>query len=307
MKPITLTGVLLVLIISCSSNDDVNLQFPSFGAEKAVTINGLLFDAMEPFLSADGNYLFFNNLNDGITTRLYYATRVNDSTFNFVGELTGTNQTTPPHLDAVADMDANGNFYWTSTRDYATDTDNLFSGKFSNGEVNAIMRVRGNFNKKIPGWLVMDHVVSLDGQFLYYNNARFDNVNCIGPCETQLGIAQKNTDGSFSKLVNEISILQNVSNHDYIFYAPFITSDDLEFYFTRYPKGTLTPTTRFDICVAVRNTTTAQFSLPQVIFTEELANLVEAPSLSLDKKRLYYHKKEADTHKIMLRYRITKN
>jgi len=44
----------------------------------------------------------------------------------------------------------------------------------------------------MPGWLVMDHGISLDGQQLYFNNARFDP-NCVGACETVLGIAQKLT------------------------------------------------------------------------------------------------------------------
>ena len=123
-----------ILIISCSShgNDINNAQiYPSFSSEVGVTINNLSFDAMEPFVSPNGNYLFFNNLNDGINTKLYYATKVNDSTFNYVGELMGTNQTTPPHLDAVADMDANGDFYWTSTRNYPSELNNLFHGTFS--------------------------------------------------------------------------------------------------------------------------------------------------------------------------------
>ena len=113
--------LILIIVISCSSKEKETaeiISFPSFGAEIEVTINGLSFDAMEPFISSDGNFLFFNSLNNNINTKLYYATKVNDSTFNFVGELAGTNQTIEPHLDAVADMDANNNFYWTSTRNY---------------------------------------------------------------------------------------------------------------------------------------------------------------------------------------------
>ncbi len=84
--------ILLFLFISCSSNEnDINNPqiYPSFDSEIEVTINGLLFDAMEPFISLNGNHLFFNNLNDGINTKLYYATKINDSTFNYVGELIG--------------------------------------------------------------------------------------------------------------------------------------------------------------------------------------------------------------------------
>jgi hypothetical protein len=112
MKALLRSICLSVLSISCSSNNDNNaISYPSFGSKIDVTINALAFDAMEHFLSPNGNYLVFNNLNDGINTKLYYANKVTDSTFNFEGELLGTNQATPPHLDAVADMDMDRNFY----------------------------------------------------------------------------------------------------------------------------------------------------------------------------------------------------
>lgn len=261
---------------------------------------------MEPFLSADGKYLFFNNLNDGISTKLYYATKVNDSTFTFIGEVIGTNQTTTPHLDAVADMDANGYFYWTSTRNYPTELNNLFHGTFSNGNVIDIQRVQGDFNRNTPGWLVMDHGISLNGQFLYFNNARFDGANCQGPCETKIGIAQKNNASTFTTLPNSASILQNINDENYIYYAPCISSDDLEFYFTRYLKGQITSATVFEICVAVRSSSISQFSIPKVLFSEKISNLVEAPTLTIDKKIIYYHKKTTKSHQIMMRYRNLK-
>lgn len=298
--------LLALLLNSCSSiGNDIteSLTYPSFGSETEVTINGLSFDAMEPFISPNEEYLFFNNLNDGINTKLYYAAKINDSTFNFIGEVLGTNQTTPPHLDAVADMDYNGNFYWTSSRNYPIELDNLFTGTFHNGTVSNISRVRGNFNMNIPGWIVMDHGISLDGQFLYFNNARFDNANCQGPCETQLGIAKKNSDLSFTKLENSSFILKNIINSNYIFYAPFISSDNLELYFTRFLKGPITPSTIFEICVAVRSNSTSQFSIPKVLFSNDISNLIEAPTLTVDKKIIYYHKKKSSTHVIVMRYR----
>jgi hypothetical protein len=297
---------LLLLFISCSSNEnDINNTqiYPSFDSEIGVTINGLLFDAMEPFISPDGNYLFFNNLNDGINTKLYYATKINDSTFNFVGELIGTNQTMTPHLDAVADMDINGDFYWTSTRNYPTELNNLFHGTFSAGNVNGIERVQGDFNMNIPGWLIMDHGISLDGQYLYFINARFDDVNCQGPCETELGIAQKINASTFSTLSNSTSILQNINDSNYIYYAPCISSDNLELYFTRYLKGQITSDTVFEICVAVRSDSLSEFSIPRVLFSEVISNLIEAPTLTVDKNIIYYHRKTIDSHKIVMRYR----
>jgi hypothetical protein len=52
-----------------------------------VTIRGYKGEAMEPFITRDGRYLFFNNLNDpAVNTNLYYAERVDDLTFEFRGE-----------------------------------------------------------------------------------------------------------------------------------------------------------------------------------------------------------------------------
>ena len=295
-----------LIIISCSSNDSEITEsptYPSFGSKIEVTINDLSFDAMEPFISSDGNYLFFNNLNDGINTKLYYATKIDDSTFNYVGELTGTNQLTSPHLDAVADMDSNGNFYWTSTRNYPAELNNLFHGNFSAGNVNDIERVQGDFNMNTPGWLVMDHGISLDGQFLYFNNARFDDANCQGPCETTLGVAEKNNASAFTTLPNSDLILQNINDVNYIYYAPCISSDNLELYFTRYLKGQITSGTIFEICVAVRSNSLSEFSIPKVLFSEAISNLIEAPTLTVDKNIIYYHRKISGSHKIMMRYR----
>lgn len=298
--------LLIISIISCSKeNNDISepISYPSFGPEIDVSINGLTFDAMEPFISPDGNYLFFNNINDGVDTKLFYATKINDSTFTSVVELTGTSQTAEHHLDAVADMDSNGNFYWTSTRDYPAELDNLFYGIFNSGNVSDIERVRGDFNMNIPGWLIMDHGISMDGQFLYFNNARFDDQNCIGPCETQLGIAQKVNATTFSTLPNSTTILQNINDDDYVYYAPCISSDNLELYYTRYLKGPITASTVLEVCVAVRKNVADSFSIPKVLFSETISDLIEAPSLTTDKNIIYYHKKIPGSHKIVMRYR----
>ena len=303
MKKQLLILLISSVFISCSTNNESTSSYPTFGNEINVTINSLTFDAMEPFISSNGNYLFFNNINDGINTKLYYATRVNDSTFNFVGELSGANQTISPHLDAVADMDMNGNFYWTSTRNYPTELNNLFHGTFNAGTITNIERVQGDFNMNTPGWLVMDHGISLDGQFLYFNNARFDDSSCLGPCETTLGIAEKINSNTFNITSNSSAILQNINDPNYIYYAPCISSDNLELYYTRYLKN-VTASTVFDVCVAVRKNDTSIFSEPKVLFSKNISSLVEAPTLTTNKKIMYYHEKTPSTHKIMMRYRI---
>ena len=300
-------GLLSIILISACATDKVEIplstSYPAYGAEKEVAIQGLTFDAMEPFLSPDGQYLFFNNLNDGIDTKLFLAAKVNDSVFTYLGELEGANQASPPHLDAVADMDAAGNFYWTSTRNYPAELNNLFHGTFSSGNLVDISRVAGDFNKNEPGWLVMDHGISADGTDLYVNNARFDSNNCLGPCETVLELAERVDATTFRLHPDSANILQNINDAGYIYYAPCISSDQLELYYTRYLKGGVTASSTIEICVAVRTEAGAPFSEPTVLFSDVIANLIEAPTLTHDKNIIYYHRKTADSHKIVMRYR----
>lgn len=295
---------LILIVILLSSTIVKSQTYPSFGSEIDVTITGLTFDAMEPFISPDGITLFFNNLNSGGNTKLFYATKVNDSTFNYVGELNGTNQLVAPYLDGVADMDSLNNFYWTSTRNYGIELETLFHGNYSNGNVTNIGRVHGDFNKNIAGWLVMDHGISYSGNSLIFCNARFATNQCQGgACETEMGIAEKINDSTFNKVINSDTLLQNINDTNYIYYAPCLTSDELELYYTRYARDSVTLSTTFEICVAVRNTPTANFSVPMVLFSETFIDLIEAPTLTNDKQVMYYHRKIPGSHKIVMRYR----
>ena len=87
-----------------------------------MTIEGYSQDAMEPFISPDGNYLFFNNSNSLPQTNLYYATRIDDVTFQFQGEIGGANAT---GLNAVPSMDVNNIFYFVSTQELLADSSRL--------------------------------------------------------------------------------------------------------------------------------------------------------------------------------------
>ena len=120
-----LSGVALALVMAT----------PGYGAPAAslhvgnavpVTIRGYHGDAMEPFLSADGKYLFFNNRNDpGTDTNLYFAAPRRRTTFSYGGAIAGANS---PALDAVASMDAADHFYFVSTRSYAAHARNDLPG-----------------------------------------------------------------------------------------------------------------------------------------------------------------------------------
>ena len=82
-----------------------------------VVISGYEGSAMEPFISPDGHYLFFNNENDpNVNTNLHFADRLGKLSFRYLGELPGVNS---PVLDAAPSMDAAGHFYYAKSGRHA--------------------------------------------------------------------------------------------------------------------------------------------------------------------------------------------
>lgn len=291
--------ILIVLILVFQKTPAQN--FPAFGPEKNVTVTGLNFDAMELFISPDGNTLFFNSINSGGNTNLYYASKIDDTTFTYEGLIGGCYDPSPNHLDAVASMDSLNNFFWISVRNYPTVFENLHRGKYSTGNVSSITRVYGDFNIFTPGWLIMDGTINYQGNLLYYNNAYFNNCTYGMPCKARLGVAQKVNDSTFNKLSNTEAIFANVNDTNYLVYAPQITKDGFELYFTRI----LNTTVNSEICVSVRNSLSDPFSLPFVIHSNN-GFVPEAPTLTTDKQRLYYHQKNGSgVFKINMRYRTS--
>lgn len=292
------TRILILTMLTTISLQTFSQIYPIFGTEKLVTINGLTFDAMEPFISLDGNTLFFNSLNSGGNTNLYYATRINDTTFTYVGLVNGTYEPSPNHLDAVASIDSINNFFWTSLRSIP----NLYRGIYLGGNVNNISKVYGTCNILTPGWIIMDAAINYQGNLLYYCNSYFGPTytECVGvPCEAKLGVAQKVNDSTFNKTINSDAIFSNVNDTNYIVYAPQVTKDGLELFYTRLLKGGYDT----EICVSVRNTVSDPFSLPMVIYSN-FGYFPEAATPTTDKQKIYYHKKNgAFVYNIYLRYR----
>lgn len=297
---------LFITLLTSISQHIFSQTYPTFGPEIKVTITGLTFDAMEPFISLDGNTLFFNSLNSGGNTNLYYATKIDDTTFSYIGLVGGCYDPSPNHLDGVASIDSINNFFWVSLRGYPTPMENLHRGVYSAGTVSNITRVFGDFNIytfNYPfGWLIMDAAISYQGDKLYYCNARFDflNTTCVGlPCDAKIGVAQKVNDSTFNKLLNTDEIFSNLNDTNYLVYAPQITEDGLELYYTRLLKGSFNT----EICVSVRNTVTDLFSLPIIIHSNN-GFTPEAATLTTDKQKIYYHQKDdSGLYKIFLRYR----
>lgn len=288
----------LVLIIYYFNNIQAQ-TYPVFGNEKPVNIIGLTFDAMEPAFSSDGNALFFNSLNDGITTSLYYASKINDSTFNYIGLVPVVNQTITPRLDGVPSIDSSNNFYWISLRNYPAQLENLYRIQFLTTGFSNYGKVFGNFYINAPGYLIMDATINNNGSELIYCNAYFNN--CVGlPCKASLGMASKINDSTFIKTVNHSQLLANVNDtSNYIVYAPHITKDGLELYYTRLLKNS----TQSEIVVSVRTATNNTFGLPQILVSTPYI-APEAATTTADKSKMYYHRKEGTMYKLFYQERL---
>ena len=254
----------------------VNSEFKN---ARPVTIEGYRGAAMEPFLSRDGEYLFFNNSNDPRTnTNLFYAKRVNNTTFAYAGEVGGVNT---DKLEGVVSMDNSDTVYFVSTRSYEDSFNTLYKGVWSDGAVRDVSLVEGVSREK-PWWLNMDAEISPDGSRLYFVDNKFGSNNI--PEVSDIFVATKKGDGSFTKTPDSDEVFANVNNGD-LNYAPAISTDGLELYFTR-AKLSLG---KVQIYVAKRTSPSGVFGVPELVGAAE--GFVEGPTLSLDGKRMYYHKK----------------
>ena len=276
---------------SIAGAPDAKPTFGVFTNPQAVTIEGYSQDAMEPFISPDGNYLFFNNSNSASQTNLYYATPIDDLTFQFQGEIGGANA---PGLNAVASMDSNNIFYFVSTRSYAQTLSTIYSGTFSNGSVSNVAIVPGVSKDKF-GDINFDQCISPDGSTLYFVDGVFNGGSV--PQNASIAIAKRKAD-HFVRLKNSAKIMQKINTNG-LNYAPDISKSGLEFFFTRIPSPPTTPPPV--IYTATRASTSQPFGKPRKI--EAITGFAEAPALSPDEKSLYYHLNVNGTFVI---YRVTR-
>ena len=263
---------------SIAGSPDAKPTFGVFTNPQPVTIQGYSQDAMEPFISPDGNYLFFNNSNSLPQTNLYYATRIDDVTFQFQGEIIGANAT---GLNAVASMDVNNIFYFVSTRSYSQTLSTIYSGNFSNGSLSNVAIVPGISKDKL-GDVNFDQCISPDGSTLYFVDGVFNGGSV--PQHASIAIAKRLVGDHFMRLKNSAKIMQKINTHG-LNYAPDISKSGLEFFFTRIPGQPPMPPPV--IYTATRASTSRPFGKPRKI--EAITGFAEAPALSPDEKSLYYH------------------
>lgn len=260
----------------------------TFGNPKKVNIVGNPYSAMEPFISRDGNVLFFNSdkSDDPKTEKnIYYAVRIDDLNFQFMGEVKGINTNA---VDGVPTMDIHGNFYYVSTAHYGKKNGftTVYKGKFVNGKIINITPIPELSIQK-PGWLNMDIEISADGNTIYSTQTLFAGIRPV-PKESYFFMAHLNNDGKF--IINEYSkeIFKNINTDDQE-YAASISTDELEIFFTRlnYDDGFT-----FSSYHATREDKTSPFSKPMLL--EAITGIAEAPAITTDGRLLYFHKKEGE-------------
>ncbi len=273
------------------------LLFPAALAEESeapqrVTIRGYFTDAMEPFITKDGRYLLFNNSNDPrIDTNLQIAVRVDDLTFEYSGAVKGAASTL---LDGVPSMDREGNLYFVSTRDYQQTLATIFRGRFDKGTLSDAVMVPGLSLQKL-GQLNFDAEISADGQTLFAVDGKFSGKPY--PDTADIFVAVRDGSG-FHRQADSAAILKNI-NSPALEYAPAISADQLDLYFTRASRRVRKPPV---IMHASRTRISEPFGVPLPVAS--ITGFVEAPSLSADGCSLYFHKRDGDRFRI---YRVSSN
>lgn len=267
-------------------------QYPTFGTAEAVAVAGYDGVLMEPFVTRDGEFLFFNNSNEPtVDTNLHMARRAGDA-FEYIGELPGANTA---ELDGVPSMDATGSFYFVSLRSLGTSTATVWQGTFDGSALVDVAIVPG-VSKGLPLWLNFDAEISADGDSLYFVDGLWD-VDAARWTSADLAIATR-AGGEFSRLAESDALLAEVNSTVWE-YAPATTPDELELYFTRWDLDAGTPPENW---VTTRRSVDEPFCPPVRIV--EMPGFVEASTLSPDGSWVYYHLKTGDEIRL---YRVARS
>jgi hypothetical protein len=264
-----------------------------FGNPQPVTIEGYTGDAMEPFISPDTLWLFFNSSNDPkVDTDLHFATRVGPLAFRYVGELANANSRA---LDAAPSMDTSRRVYFTSLREYDRTLRSIFTGLFDGRHgLSEVHVIEGTLTPVLPGAINMDVSISPDGQSLYMSRAKFIGDGAPLPLKSDIVMARRNGD-AFNMEPRSGELFEHINTRA-LEYAPAISADGLELFFTRTSKRTSSDPpdgdageAKFRIMVAKRSKPDTPFDEPRVL--DALTGFVEAPSVSRDGREMFFHKK----------------
>src|SRR3989344_2004957 len=271
-------GLILLLVIILAAfggagwyaTRHTSTTYGDFGAPELVTIEGYTGTVQDPWIMSDDQYIIWESRTDvpGAVSDVYYAKKIDYKTFSLVGKVQGL----PSSGVAAAKTDTAGNIYFLSSL-YSAQGITIGHGTFADGAVTNMAPTIGiskSWNSN------MSAAPSRDGKYLV-----FEDISNVAT----LAIAKKNADGTFTRLANSADIMKNITDQFSVAYAPSLSNDNLELFFTAPPS-----TNKHSmIYVARRTSITEPFGVAEAINTFE-DGLSEAPSLSLDGKHLYFHK-----------------
>ncbi len=255
-------------------------EIGAFGDAQQVVIKGYAGEAMEPFITPDGQYLLFNTSNVApAVPALQLATRIGAQTFEYQGPLPGEGVNEGGFLSGTPTMDRAGDLYFISNRSYSQTLSTVYGGQFAFGTVTGVHLVSG-ISGGTPGTVDFDVGVSPDGASLYVAVGQFGAGG--GPSSAGLVLYDRSA-GGFVRDPRSAEILRNVNASGMLTYAAASSPDGLELFFTRASTTSGSPT----IYRATRTSTTRPFGTAQRIGA--ITGFAEAPSLSSDGSTLYFH------------------
>jgi hypothetical protein len=247
-----------------------------FSHLERIAIAGYSGEAMEPFVSRDGRFLFFNTRNDpGGDTHIQWARRANDTIFRYLGPLPGVRSDA---LDAVPSMASGGRFCFVSTRSYFQTRGTVYCGQFDGAKVRDLALQTGLATARL-GPIVFDVEIAADGQMLVYAEGDFNGGPA--PVDAHLHMARLGPRG-FEPWPEGDRILASTRG-DGIEYAAALSAGGLELCYTHVEVGHLPA-----IDCATRTAADAPFGPPEPVAA--ITGFAEGPTLSADGHSLYVHR-----------------
>lgn len=272
-----------------------------WSSELEVQVTGYSANAMEPQISADGAVLFFNDKPSSDTAmEIHFAVKQSNGTFAYGGLLAGANNSSV--LDGVPALDSANNFYFVSLRNYGAGSParyrTLFGSQLSTASGLSAINVAAADSSFADGpapegskfYVDMDMGVSWDGTKAVVARAQFTSGQGY-PDVSQLEMFNLNsTTRALSTDSNSTTQLQNVNVSNCLLYAPNLSDDKLELFYTALQANT-SGSFDFKILVAERSSTALPFESGKII-SGITGQAVEGPSITLHDsgKTLYYHK-----------------
>ncbi|MBN1648457.1 MAG: PD40 domain-containing protein [Spirochaetales bacterium] len=262
---------------------------PVSSTPEKITIQGYTQDVMEPFISRDGEYLFFNNNEtQGAKKDLFYAVRVSDRVFSYVGPLAAVNTA---EVDGTPSLDAADNFYFLSLGGYNPGSDEwhtVFRGTWDSDTVIGSGPLAQLYIDTLLD-VYFDIEVNADGTVLYLSRGVFSTHSAV-PLTADIILATDSGSG-FDVDPGSTAILENVNTEDALEYAAAISADGLRLYFNRFDaeNGPGYP----QIMLSTRTDSTGPFS--EAVPVTGIDGFAEGPAFSPDEKYLYYHRQNPDS------------